>query len=146
VNIRHYRQTSAQTLILLAIDGIIIFSSVYYGVAIRYSLGVPHEYAEVLPLLPRAVAFTSILLVTFASLGIYARESARGNIQHILRMALGFVIGAVLMFLAGHVVQRLFLGRMSIVLATALACLLMIGARIIVHRFLFDRRTASHTG
>jgi hypothetical protein len=145
-NQQFWSHTPARVLVLLGIDGLIFFSSLYYGVALRYTLGRPHEYAEVLPLLPRALAYTTIMLATFAVLGLYAQGAARLGKGNVIRLWLGVGAGAVLMFIAGHAAQRLFLGRASIALTAILTGLLAIAARYVVQRYLVERGTAPRSG
>jgi hypothetical protein len=115
-------------------------------VALRYTLGRPHEYAEVLPLLPRALAYTAIVLAAFAVLRLYAQGGARVTKGNVLRLCAGVVAGTVLMYVAGFTTSRLFLGRASLALTAVLAGLLAVAARYVVQRWLVERDTAARSG
>ena len=125
-----------EIIILLLIDGLILFTSMYYGIALRYVIGNPYEYGEVLPIYPRAIAYTVLMLATLNILGLYTRGALRGARGYFVRFVVSFLIGAVLMVMAGYVARGLFLGRGSIALTTVLALVAMAAARYALFRFL----------
>jgi FlaA1/EpsC-like NDP-sugar epimerase len=137
---------SAAILILLVADGLVLLTSLYYGVALRYAIVDPLEYSEVIPLYPRAAVYTLIMLAAFAVMGMYAQTARREATKYYVRFASAFVIGTLLMLIAGHFVQPLFLPRGAILLTALLACALTAGARLVLQRYVFDRGVFSRPG
>jgi FlaA1/EpsC-like NDP-sugar epimerase len=131
--------TPPAILALLVVDGLVFITSLYYGVALRYFIVAPHEYSEVIPVYPRAAAYTLIMLASFAVMGLYARAAKLGDRRYIVRFVSAFVIGALLMYVAGHFAHMLFLRRGSLALTVILAFALAAGARLIMQRYILDR-------
>ena len=125
----------AEIILLFLVDGLILFASMYYGVALRYVIGNPYEYGEVLPVYPRAITYSVVMLVILISMKLYARGIRRGNPEYYVRLAASFLIGAIAMVMIGYVVPGLFLGRGSIALTALLALMAIAAARYFLFRF-----------
>lgn len=134
-----WRRIPAEIIFLFLIDGLILFASMYYGVALRYVIGNPYEYGEVLPVYPRAIAYTVVMLVILISMRLYARGILRGNPEYYIRFVASFLIGAMVMVMIGYMVPGLFLGRGSIALTALLALMAIAAARYFLFRcFVLD--------
>lgn len=131
-----WRSVPAEIIFLFLLDGLILSTSMYYGVALRYVIGDPYEYGEVLPLYPRAIAFTLLMLATLGMMGMYKRSILHANPVQLPRLAVSVLIGAVLMVVAGFLLPGLFLGRGSIMISAVLALLTIVTARHVLRRFL----------
>jgi FlaA1/EpsC-like NDP-sugar epimerase len=140
------RNLPASILILLAVDTLVLFTSLYYGVAIRYTVVAPLEYSEVLPLYPRATAYTLIMLASLAAMGMYARSVPPATVKYYVRFVTAFAAGALLMYTAGYFAYSLRLNRGSIVLTAALACVLLAGTRFVLHRYVLNSAATARAG
>jgi FlaA1/EpsC-like NDP-sugar epimerase len=136
-----WRRIPPEIIILFLIDGLILLTSMYYGIALRYVIGDPYEYGEILPVYPRAITYTVLMLAALSVMGLYDRSVLHERQGHLIRTLASFLIGAVLMLLTGYVVPGLFLGRGSIALTTVLAFTAIAMARYILFRY-FDRSTS----
>lgn len=132
---RFRHRVPAGTVLFLLIDGLLLLAAMYYGVALRYAIGDPYEYGEVLPLYPRAIAYSGLMLAILGIMGFYTRIALRGSLTYPFRFMASFLLGAVLMAMLGYVVPALFLGRGSIALTAILACATIAVARYVVPRF-----------
>jgi len=136
MTIRQFRfLVSAEIILVFLTDGLILFASMYYGVALRYVIGNPYEYGEVLPVYPRSIAYTVVMLVILISMRLYTHATLRGNPEYYIRFVTSFLIGAMAMVMIGYVVPGLFLGRGSIALTALLALMAIAAARYFLFRY-----------
>lgn len=114
--------------------------------AVRYAIVAPLEYSEVIPLYPRAMAYTLIMLAVFAVMGLYAKTVRLETRKYFVRFISAFAAGTLLMLAASHFAHSLYLRRGSIVLTALLACVLTAGARLVLQRYVIDRGVLNRSG
>lgn len=103
----HYVPT--QLLLLALFEAAVFFFSIYVGADLRFE---PRALQEILPLWPRALVFTTTMLVCMTSLGLYNRETPnKGDWQYYGRFIASFLLGSVAMTLIFYIYPGLFLGR-----------------------------------
>ncbi|MHB1186281.1 TIGR03013 family XrtA/PEP-CTERM system glycosyltransferase [Thiobacillus sp.] len=120
-------------LLLVLFEAIILGGAVYAGVSARFldSHSVPDD---LLPLLPKALTFTLVMLGLMTASGLYDLEW-RGGIRALLqRLGLSFGLGLVTMSVLFYFFPTLLVGRGAFLLAFGLALL-----GILLSRALFIR-------
>lgn len=109
---RHY--VPAQLLLLACIEGAILFGAMYLGVALRFG----HDDLQWIgPIYPRALVFAAVMLSAMTALGLYIRETPKGNWSYYARFMASFVLGWVAMALVFYIAPGLFVGRGAFALA-----------------------------
>ena len=116
---RHY--IPAHILLLVALEALIMVVSVYLGVTTRFLDGGQAIPASLDPLLPKAIVFAVVMLLTMTSLGLYHWEWVDGVWGMILRMAMSFIVGFGVMSLLFYLFPPLFLGRGAFLIACGVA-------------------------
>lgn len=132
---RHF--VPIQILVLVLADGLILFGSMYLGVAVRFLGGDSFGIEEIHPLHPKlatATTFTAVMLSSMAALGLYEREVTVSEWGYYIRLMGSYVAGMVFMTLIFYLFPRLFLGRGALVLTGLFSML-----AIVVTRGLFVR-------
>jgi sugar transferase (PEP-CTERM system associated) len=132
---KHY--VPVQILILALIDILILYGSVYLGVALRFFVGDLAGVYESQPLVPKtltAITFTTVMFVSMTVFGLYEREAIGGQWRYYVRLMMSYAAGLIVMALVFYAMPRLFLGRGAFVL-TALSSML----GIVVLRGIFLR-------
>lgn len=103
---RHY--VPAQLLLLALAEASIFFIAIYLGAHLRFE---EWAWQQVIPLWPRALVFAVVMLVCMTSLGLYNRETPKGNWLYYGKFVASFLLGWVAMTLIFYVHQGLYLGR-----------------------------------
>jgi sugar transferase (PEP-CTERM system associated) len=132
---RHF--VPVQILALVLADGLILFGSMYLGVAVRFLGGDSFGIDDIQPLHPKlatVITFTAVMLSSMAALGLYEREVTASEWGYYIRLMGSYVVGMVIMTLIFYLFPRLFLGRGSLVLTGLFSIL-----AIVVMRGLFVR-------
>lgn len=124
---RHF--VPVQIIFLLIIDGVVLFGSMYLGIALRFYGGDVSSLAEILPIYPKAAVYTVTLLGTMAALGLYMRDIVRGGWGYFLRLLSAFAAGIVVMTLVFYALPVLFLGRGAFALTTLFSFCGLVAAR-----------------
>lgn len=119
----------AQILWLAAADAAILFASLYAGIAVRFLGFDPETFETVLPVYPKALVFTAVMLTTHTAMGLYMRDIARGNREYYARFLVSFALGTVAMTLIFYTVPVLFLGRGAFALTVVVSIVGSILAR-----------------
>lgn len=109
---KHY--VPVQLLLLALLEGAVLIGSMYLGVALRF---VGNDYQGVLPIFPRALLFAAVMLSAMTALGLYIRETPKGNWSYYARFMASFLLGWVAMALIFYIAPGLFLGRGAFLLA-----------------------------
>lgn len=128
---RHY--VPLNLLMLLLIETLILGGAIYLGVSARFlDLGATPD--ELDPLLPKALAFTVVMLGLMTASGLYATEW-RGGIRALLhRLGLSFGLGLVTMSLLFYLFPILLVGRGAFLLSFGLAlCGILISRGLFLH-------------
>lgn len=100
-----------QLLVLALVEAIVLFSSMYLGVSLRFIDGDAIDLKDIVPIWPKALVFTLVMLGVLTAFGLYQRHIPRGNWSFYARFIGGFMLGLAIMTLIFYVVPGLFLGR-----------------------------------
>ncbi len=117
---RHY--VPLNLLLLLLTEALILGGALYAGVNVRFldSKSIPSDLD---PLLPKALAFTAVMLGLMTASGLYNME-AQGSARALLhRLGLSFGLGLVTMSLLFYFFPVLLVGRGAFLLSFGLALL-----------------------
>lgn len=133
---RHY--IPRWSLLLLGLEAVAFAGAVYAGVAMRFFGGwVPEEY-HAPAVLPRALLFMVVMVVSMTATGRYQRLMTDGLIGELLNVTLSFVIGLLAMSLIFYMLPDLFIGRGAFIYALGFALAAVLGVRWLFFRFLLD--------
>lgn len=133
--IRLFKHYVPQLLLQLAIaEAIILFSSMYAGVKIRF-LSLPAGQVEIIgPVFPKAFIFTIVMLSIMTAMGLYQRGGrGEGETGRFVRLVVSFVLGFIVMAFIFYVAD-LYLGRGAFILTFLIA---FVGTAAV--RFLFPK-------
>src|SRR3989344_947647 len=132
---RHYMPVS---LVLLAVtEVIVLFSSMYAGIALRFMTVDTEHIQSVGPVFPRAFAFTVVMFTIMTALGLYYRElKEEGEWGYYARFLASQVIGLVTMLLIFYSVPELHLGRGAFTLVFTIAFMGTACARFVFAKFI----------
>jgi len=128
---RHY--VPLNLLLLVLIEALILGGAIYAGVSARFLDGgvIPRELN---PLLPKALAFTFVMLGLMTASGLYSLEWQGGVRALLQRLGLSFGLGLITMSLLFYFFPALLVGRGAFLLSFGLALL-----GILLSRALFLR-------
>lgn len=126
---RHY--VPVQLVMLALLEGAILFGAMYFGVTLRFG---SDDLPSIGPIYPRALVFAAIMLSAMTALGLYIRETPKGNWLYYARFMASFVLGWVAMTLVFYVAPDLFLGRGAFALAFAFGFTGTVCARVVFYR------------
>ncbi|MCL5059942.1 MAG: TIGR03013 family PEP-CTERM/XrtA system glycosyltransferase [Candidatus Thermoplasmatota archaeon] len=129
---RHY--VPLNLLLLVLIESLILGGAVYAGVSARF-LGGGAIPDDLTPLLPKALAFTVVMLGLMTASGLYDLE-LRGGVRALLqRLGLSFGLGLVTMSLLFYFFPDLLVGRGAFLLSFGLALLGILASRALFIRW-----------
>ena len=130
---RHY--VPLNLLLLMSIEALILGGAIYVGVNARFldSGTIPDNIG---PLLPKALAFTAVMLGLMTASGLYDLEWQGGVRSLLQRLGLSFGLGLLTMSLLFYFFPALLVGRGAFLLSFGLALL-----GILLSRTLFIRWT-----
>ena len=117
---RHY--VPLNLLILVLVEALILGGAIYAGVSARF-LEVGAIPPELTPLLPKALAFTVVMLGLMTASGLYDLEWQGGARVLLQRLGLSFGIGMLAMSLLFYFFPALLVGRGAFLLSFGLALL-----------------------
>ena len=117
---RHY--VPLNLLILVLVEALILGGAIYAGVSARF-LEVGAIPPELTPLLPKALAFTVVMLGLMTASGLYDLEWQGGARVLLQRLGLSFGIGMLTMSLLFYFFPALLVGRGAFLLSFGLALL-----------------------
>jgi len=129
---RHY--VPAQLVWLAGIEFLILFLSMYLGYTLRFVGGDANEFMVHGSIVPRAILFSLVMIITMTAFGMFTRESQTGNIGYYFRFLASFLVGSIAMTFVIYVMPYLYTGRGVLALALGFA---FIGSAI--SRMLFIR-------
>ena len=117
---RHY--VPLNLLLLMSIEALILGGAIYAGVNARFldSGTVPDDLS---PLLPKALAFTVVMLGLMTASGLYDLEWQGGVRALLQRLGLSFGLGLAAMSLLFYFFPALLVGRGAFLLSFGLALL-----------------------
>ena len=128
---RHY--VPMQLILLALLEMSVFFVSIYVGAGLRFE---PWALQQAAPLWPRALVFALVMLISMTSLGLYNRETPKGNWLYYGKFLASFALGWVAMSLVFYVHQGLYFGRGAFGLAflisfSAIALMRMVFFRVV---------------
>jgi len=120
--VRVFRQYVHTPFLMLAgVEAGIFMLSVYAGAYLRF-FGVAHAVRESIgPLLPRALAYAAIMLLSMLALGLYQPRMRESSPAVLLRLGAAFALGGIAMTLLFYLIPTLYLGRGALALAGIMA-------------------------
>lgn len=92
---KHY--VPVQLFYLAALEALILFLSMYAGVALRFSGLEVGDNAVTGSVFVRALVFTLVMMVTMTAFGMFTRESQTGDVDYYVRFLVSFVAGGIAM-------------------------------------------------
>ncbi len=112
---RHY--VPVQLFYLAAAEALILFVSMYFGVALRFSA---LEVAEG-TIASRAAVFTLVMMTTMTAFGTFTRESQTADSSYYIRFLFSFMVGGIAMSFVFYLFPDLHIGRGVLALAFMIA-------------------------
>ncbi|MDO8716594.1 MAG: TIGR03013 family PEP-CTERM/XrtA system glycosyltransferase [Dehalococcoidales bacterium] len=111
--IRLFRHYLPLPLLLLAItEVVILFASMYAGIAVRFISADIDHVVSVGPVFPKAVIFTFVMLSIMTAFGLHQRDAKQeGEWGYAVRFVASFAVGLVAMLLVFYIFPNLLLGR-----------------------------------
>jgi sugar transferase (PEP-CTERM system associated) len=129
----HYVQLDLVLLIL--IESLILVAAVYGGVSLRFSdegMTIPNALQ---PLLPKAVAFSVVMMAFMTGAGLYDPEIHGGMRALLSRLTLSFSMGLLVMSLLFYFIPILILGRGAFLISFILAFAAIFAFRLLFYRW-----------
>jgi len=102
---RHY--VPVQLFYLAAVEALILFTSMYLGVALRFSALEVTEGTIV----SRALVFTLVMMATMTAFGTFTRESQTADSSYYIRFLFSFMVGGIAMSFVFYLFPALHIGR-----------------------------------
>lgn len=125
---RHYVPHSF--LLLGIIEVMILMSSIYLGVSLRFA-GEDESLEAVGPLLPKALIFALVMISMMTAVGLYKTNLRDGVAGMLLRIGISILLGLAIMSFVFYLFPALLLGRGAFGLAFAAALTGIVLTRII---------------
>ena len=101
-----------QILALVLADGLILFGSMYLGVAVRFLGGDSFGIEDIQPLHPKlvtAATFTAVMLSSMSALGLYEREVTVSEWGYYIRLMASYAAGMMVMMLIFYIFPNIYL-------------------------------------
>jgi sugar transferase (PEP-CTERM system associated) len=125
---RHYVPTFIVALV--AIDVAVLIGSMYAGIWLRF-MHEPGGLSQHLPIFPRALIFTVVIIGCMSAFGVYLRDTASDRVGFWLRFGATFVTGFVIMSMLLYAFRDIVLWRGAFGLSLLLAMSGMALVRVI---------------
>jgi sugar transferase (PEP-CTERM system associated) len=129
---KHY--VPVQLVWLASVEFLILFLSMYLGYTLRFIGGNSSEFLIVGSIVPRAILFSLVMIITMTAFGMFTRESQTGDIGYYFRFLASFLVGSIAMTFFIYALPYLYTGRGVLALALGFA---FVGSA--VSRILFIR-------
>lgn len=123
-------------LLLMAAEVALLAASAYLGVYLRYLTDPAAIDLAVGPVLPRALLFAAVMMLSLFATGLYNRRLRDGLEGIVVRLGLAFILGAILMSVAFYLIPQWLLGRGAFALTLVSAFVLLLITRMIFVRLL----------
>ena len=118
--------------VLLSVEALILIASFYLGVAIRFFVPGHAFFPELAGLLPQAIVFTSVMILSMQSMGMY-HLTLREDLRHtLLRLMPACALGFGLITLIVYIAPLEYFGR-----GILLIVMLLSTAGILLVRYIF---------
>ncbi|MDH5301318.1 MAG: TIGR03013 family PEP-CTERM/XrtA system glycosyltransferase [Gammaproteobacteria bacterium] len=122
-------------IILASVETAIFFVAIYVGMQVRFPSSTPNLEL----LLPKAVLFTLVMMVSLVSVGLYQRHLRDEALGVLLRIGVAFVGGTAFMSLSFYLLPEFFVGRGVFLIALVFSLVL-----VLVNRAFFGRIADHH--
>lgn len=130
---RHY--IPLPLLMMVIAEAIILFSSMYAGIAVRFPGTDVAKLESVGTVFPKAVIFSLVMLSIMTAFGLHHRDMKQEGVwNYPIRFLASFATGLVVMLLIFYAIPRLHLGRGAFALVFAFAITGIAIARLIFMR------------
>ncbi|MGA7800612.1 MAG: TIGR03013 family XrtA/PEP-CTERM system glycosyltransferase [Gammaproteobacteria bacterium] len=126
---RHY--IPAGFLALGAVEALVFAGSVVAGIALRFGGVLSNAEHSVGPVLPKALTYALVMILSMTALGLYQRGSMHDRSGMALRVTAAFMLGFVPLSIVYYVAPSLFLGRGVLALGSAVALIGILVTRVV---------------
>lgn len=127
-------------LMLMAAEVLLLICATYLGVYLRFATD-PDAIAEsVGAVLPRAVAFAVVMLLSLVATGLYNRRLRDGTEGVLIRLGLSFLMGAMFMSVVFYSIPQIMLGRGAFALTLLCGFVLLLVTRIMFLKLLSQQQ------
>ncbi len=127
---RHYIPT--EFIVLGVLEFIALTLSFYVGLELRFFWA--NQEPHLGPLLPKALVFGVVMLMSLVALGAYQRQSHQSIEMLALRIGSGLMLGLVSLGMTYYIVPMFFLGRGAIALAVLVSFFAIMLLRVLFYR------------
>lgn len=125
-------------------EATLFVGSVYAGALIRFGGDTVSVTQSVGPLLPRALLYATIMLLSMVAMGLFHARLQPKSFAILVRIGASFVLGSALLALVFYIFPGIYLGRGAFALTVLVSFVLIVCARFtffnIVDERLFRRR------
>jgi len=125
---------------LAVLDGLLFIAAVFIGAYLRFQGNINVVEESVGPVLPRALIFSFVMLVSMGAMGLYQPHSREGLSGTWIRAAGAFAFTAVALSLVFYWFPGLLLGRGALALTAVVALLFTALTRLLFHRLVNQDR------
>tara|TARA_Y100001934_G_scaffold283905_1_gene409790 strand:- start:20228 stop:21586 length:1359 start_codon:yes stop_codon:yes gene_type:complete len=120
------------------VEGCIFIAATFAGAWLRFA-GDVAALESLGPLLPRAIIFACVILLAMVSMGVYQAQTNYGLSGIMLRTAVSFLFGALVLAVLFYLFPNLFLGRGIIAFAAAISFLCLWALRyLFIYKFQYE--------
>lgn len=109
--------------------------AVWIGAEIRF-WDAPNSYAEIQPILPKALAFSAAIVGSIGGFGLYERQPNLARRAIMIRVAGAFAFSLVPLALIFYVFPGIYLGRGAVALGLVISVVVSFGLRFIFYKIL----------
>lgn len=129
---RHYIPTAY--LYLMVLEGIFFFWAFNLGVDIRFWNLDPATIEKVMPVWPKAIVFSIVVVLSMSGMGLYERRTRDGFEGLLLRTIASFALSLVPLSVIFYLTPTLYLGRGALVIAYSIALIVVVFTRAVFFR------------
>ena len=123
-------------IVLLTVEALILIASFYFGVAVRFFVPQHAFFPPLVGLLPQAVVFASVMILSMQSMGMY-HLTYREDFRHtLLRLMPSFAMGFGIITLIVYIAPSAYFGRGILFIV-----LLFATAGVLLARYIFCSET-----
>ncbi|ABK43104.1 sugar transferase [Magnetococcus marinus MC-1] len=133
---KHY--ISRWSLLLVLCETSAFLASVYFGVELRFFWAAELDEVHRAELLPRALFFAAVMLISMTATGRYQRLMRQGMTEEALSIGLSFIIGLVATSVLFYALPDLFIGRGAFIYAWFIALGLVLLIRVAFYQFIIE--------
>lgn len=119
---------------LAIVEGLLFIAAVFLGAYLRFQGDTASVVDSIGPVLPRALIFSAVMLVSMGAMGLYQPHTREGLSGIWIRVVGAFAFMAVGLALVFYVFPELILGRGALALTAFVACLFTTLTRLSFHR------------